>query len=103
MQKRARSGFSVEHAPQTWLAIQLMVAGRVPLPEQGIPVRGANYAHMQTLALLLLMGAGTVACALLVRAVTLRWQLPWRQALMYFGIAPYPHEVVPPPRPPERG
>lgn len=48
---------------------------------------------MQALFLLTAMVAGALACGLIVRAVTLHWQLPWREALMYFGVAPYPHET----------
>ena len=47
---------------------------------------------VQMLLLLFLMGAGAVACAAAGRALTLRFRLPWREALMYFGLAPYPDE-----------
>ena len=50
---------------------------------------------MQTFALLFLMGVGVVVSAAAVRAITLRWRLPWREALMYFGVVPYPHETPP--------
>ena len=53
---------------------------------------------MQTLALLVLLAGGAVVCVLATRTITLRWQFPWREALMYFGLAPYPHEVAPPRR-----
>ena len=49
---------------------------------------------MQTLALLFLMGVGVAICAWAGRAITLHWQLPWREALMYFGVIPYPHELA---------
>jgi hypothetical protein len=50
---------------------------------------------MQTLALLFLMGVGVVVCVLSARALVVHWRLPWREALMYFGIVPYPHESAP--------
>ena len=55
---------------------------------------------METLALLFLMCVGIVVCAISARALVMRWQLPWREALMYFGVIPYPHEA--PPGRPER-
>ena len=48
---------------------------------------------MQTLILFVLMALGTVVCGALAFAVTRRWRLPWRAALEYFGLAPYPHET----------
>lgn len=48
---------------------------------------------MQTLILFLLLALGTAVCVGLALAVTRRWRLPWRAALQYFGIAPYPHET----------
>lgn len=47
---------------------------------------------MQTLLLLIALGLGTVLCAVAARAVTVRYRLPWREALMYFGLAAYPDE-----------
>ena len=44
------------------------------------------------LALLILLLVGVLVCALAGRAITLRWRLPWRESLMYFGLAPYPYE-----------
>ena len=48
---------------------------------------------MQTLILFVLMALGTVVCGALAFALTRRWRLPWRAALEYFGLAPYPHET----------
>jgi hypothetical protein len=48
---------------------------------------------MQTLALLFLLCVGVVVCALSARALALHWRVPWREALMYFGVIPYPHEA----------
>jgi hypothetical protein len=48
---------------------------------------------MQTLALLFLMLVGIVVCAVSARALVLQWRFPWREALMYFGVIPYPHEA----------
>ena len=47
---------------------------------------------VETILLLILMAAGAVACAAAGRALTVRFRLPWREALMYFGLAPYPDE-----------
>lgn len=47
---------------------------------------------MQTILLLTMMAAGAVVCALAARAVTLRYRLPWREALVYFGLAPEPDD-----------
>jgi hypothetical protein len=47
---------------------------------------------MQVLALLIFLAGGVVLCALAIRAITVRYRLPWREALQYFGLAPYPHE-----------
>jgi hypothetical protein len=44
---------------------------------------------VQVLALLVFLAAGVVVCGLASRAVVLRYGLPWRQALEYFGIVPY--------------
>lgn len=50
---------------------------------------------MQQLAVLALGWAvGVVVCAILAQRVTMRLGLPWRSALMYFGVVPYPDEVV---------
>ena len=55
---------------------------------------------MQVLFFALGWCLGIVLCALLARAAIVRWNLPWRDALMYFGLAPYPDEVpARPPRP----
>jgi hypothetical protein len=37
---------------------------------------------------------GVVVCVVAARAVILRYRLPWRATLMYFGLVPYPEEVV---------
>jgi hypothetical protein len=50
---------------------------------------------MQVLFFALLCCFGIVLCALLARTIILRWNLPWQDALMYFGLAPYPDEVPP--------
>ena len=50
---------------------------------------------MQQLVILALgWSVGVVVCAVLVRRVTLRLGLPWRAALMYFGVVPYPEELA---------
>jgi hypothetical protein len=48
---------------------------------------------MQTLLLFVLMTVGAILCAVLGRAVTLRYRLPWREALLYFGLAAEPDET----------
>lgn len=35
---------------------------------------------------------GIVLCAVLSGMLVRRYHLPWRQALVYFGLAPYPGE-----------
>ena len=35
---------------------------------------------------------GVALCLLVGYAVVTRYRLPWRQALIYFGLAPYPGE-----------
>jgi len=47
---------------------------------------------VQTLLLLALMLVGAGVCAAAARAVTLRYRLPWREALVYFGLAPDPRD-----------
>ena len=42
---------------------------------------------------------GFVVCVVVARAIILRYRLPWRATLMYFGLVPYPEEVLLP-RPP---
>ena len=37
---------------------------------------------------------GLVMCVALARAVIVRYRLPWRATLMYFGLVPYPDEVL---------
>jgi hypothetical protein len=49
---------------------------------------------MQTLILLVLLLLGTVVCTGLAGAVTLRWRLPWREALIYFGLASHPQDTA---------
>ena len=39
------------------------------------------------------MAVGIVLCAVLARLIVRRWRLPWREALMYFGLMPYPDEA----------
>ena len=57
---------------------------------------------MQVLFFALGWCLGIVLCALLARAAIVRWNLPWRDALMYFGLAPYPDEVPARPARPRR-
>jgi hypothetical protein len=33
-------------------------------------------------------------CVALVRTIILRYRLPWKATLMYFGLVPYPDEVL---------
>lgn len=47
---------------------------------------------VETLALLFLMAVGVALCAGAARAITVRYRLPWREALVYFGLAPHPHD-----------
>ena len=48
---------------------------------------------MEFVWLALGMVVGIVLCAVLARLIVRRWRLPWRQALMYFGLMPYPDEA----------
>lgn len=36
---------------------------------------------------------GLVVCVGVARAIIVRYRLPWRATLMYFGLVPYPDEV----------
>lgn len=52
-------------------------------------------AGMEQFAILALGWAvGVIVCAVLVQRVTARLGLPWRAALMYFGVVPYPEELA---------
>ena len=44
---------------------------------------------------------GLAVCVVVARAIIVRFRLPWRATLMYFGLTPYPDEVLLPqyPRP----
>ena len=56
---------------------------------------GANSPHMHEMLYLIAGWAlGLVLCVMLTRAIVLRWRLPWRATLMYFGLLPYPDEVL---------
>jgi len=48
---------------------------------------------MQILPLILGWAIGLALCVFLVRQIAARWRLPWKAALMYFGLMPYPDEV----------
>jgi hypothetical protein len=52
------------------------------------------------------MVLGLVMCVALARTIILRYRLPWKATLMYFGLVPYPDEVLLPrqrrPRPSSR-
>ena len=37
---------------------------------------------------------GLVMCVALARTIILRYRLPWKATLMYFGLVPYPDEVL---------
>lgn len=53
----------------------------------------------QLLFLVVGLTLGLVACVVVARAIIVRYRLPWRATLMYFGLVPYPDEVlVPRPR-----
>ena len=42
---------------------------------------------------------GLVVCVVAARAVIRHYRLPWNATLMYFGLLPYPDEVMLPRRP----
>ena len=37
---------------------------------------------------------GLVLCVVVVRAIVLRYRLPWRATLIYFGLLPHPEEAL---------
>jgi hypothetical protein len=37
---------------------------------------------------------GVVVCAFIACRIVVRYQLPWKSTLMYFGVLPYPDEVA---------
>jgi hypothetical protein len=37
---------------------------------------------------------GLAMCVALARTIILRYRLPWKATLMYFGLVPYPDEVL---------
>lgn len=41
---------------------------------------------------------GVVLCGVMAGVLTVRLGLPWRAALMYFGVLAYPEELRPRPR-----
>jgi len=41
---------------------------------------------------------GLVLCVVVVRAIVLRYRLPWRATLIYFGLLPHPEEALLPRR-----
>ena len=41
---------------------------------------------------------GLVLCVVVVRAIVLRYRLPWRATLIYFGLLPHPEEALLPQR-----
>ena len=47
----------------------------------------------QMLYLAIGWGLGLVLCVVLARTIIVRYRLPWRAALMYFGLARYPDET----------
>jgi hypothetical protein len=49
---------------------------------------------MQALALFVFLCFGAALCVTVTAVVVALWRLPWREALMYFGLAPYPHEQL---------
>ena len=48
----------------------------------------------QLLYLGLAWWVGVVVCTVIARRVVVRLGLPWRETLMYFGVMPYPDEVL---------
>jgi hypothetical protein len=48
---------------------------------------------MQMVYLMVAWALGLGVCVALGRFITLRYRLPWRAALMYFGLAAYPDEL----------
>jgi len=42
---------------------------------------------MQNLEFVISFGLGIVICAIAAAALVARWQLPWREALVWFGLA----------------
>ena len=41
---------------------------------------------------------GLGVCVVVARAIIVRYRLPWLATLMYFGLVPYPDEVLLPPQ-----
>ena len=37
---------------------------------------------------------GLVLCVVMVRAIVVRYRLPWRATLIYFGLLPHPEEAL---------
>ncbi|MGZ4313216.1 MAG: hypothetical protein ACXVR1_14035 [Solirubrobacteraceae bacterium] len=37
---------------------------------------------------------GFVMCVALARTIIVRYRLPWKATLMYFGLLPYPDEIL---------
>ena len=63
---------------------------------------GAKSTGMHEMLYLVIGWAlGLVVCVVVARAIIVRYRLPWRATLMYFGLVPYPDEVLLPrsPRP----
>lgn len=48
----------------------------------------------QLLGLMLAWAFGVLVCAAIARRITVRYRLPWRAALMYFGLLDYPDEAT---------
>ena len=55
----------------------------------------------ELLYLLIGWAVGLVVCVALARTIIVRYRLPWRATLMYFGLIPYPDEILLP-RPPRQ-
>jgi len=53
----------------------------------------------QLLYLVIGWAVGLALCVALARTIITRCRLPWRATLMYFGLLPYPDEVLLPQRP----
>ena len=56
----------------------------------------------EMLYLVVAWALGLVVCVVTARAIIVRYRLPWLATLMYFGLVPYPEEVVLPRHPQAR-
>jgi hypothetical protein len=48
----------------------------------------------EMLYLVIAWALGLVVCVVVARAIIVRFRLPWRATLMYFGLVPYPDEIL---------